>query len=225
MHLATPRVLHDDGTLLVLDKPAGLPTVPYRLGEREQCLRAWAEAAFGKRLFVVHRLDKETSGVIAFAHDAATHRHLSMLFERRAVSKTYLAAVLGHAPASEFAIDAPLREFGSGRVAVDPRGKVSRTVCRLRERLHDDDLLEVDLLTGRRHQIRVHLFHHGHPVLGDPLYGAARPVGGARRLMLHAWRLTLPVGGAAPLCFEVAPPPAFDAELAARRGGGASPSA
>jgi RluA family pseudouridine synthase len=214
-----PRILHDDGALLVLDKPAGLPTVPYRLGDRTHCLRAWAEAALGKRLFVIHRLDKETSGVIAFAHDADTHRRVSREFEHRQVVKVYLAAVAGHVPAPEFTIDAPLREFGSGRVAVDARGKASRTHCRLRERLRGCDLLEVDLLTGRRHQIRVHLFQHGHPVLGDPLYGVERPVGGAQRLLLHAWRLVLPghAGRPAPLEIEAPPPPDFAAELAQRR--------
>lgn len=214
--IATPRIVYDDGALLVLDKPSGLPTVPYRLGDREHCLRAWAEMTLGKRLFVVHRLDRETSGLIAFAHDADTHRRLSTQFEHRAVDKTYLAAVLGHVAEAEFTIDAPLREFGSGRIAVDARGKPSRSRCRLRQRLRDADLLEVDLLTGRRHQIRVHLFHHGHPVLGDPLYGAPRPVGGARRLMLHAWRLVLPSGASSPRSFEAPPPAEFAAELAER---------
>lgn len=212
-----PRVLHDAEGILVLAKPAGLPTVPYRLGEREHCLRAWAEQQLGARVFVVHRLDKETSGLVTFARDADTHRRLSQAFEHRRVTKVYLAAVLGHVAERAATIEAPLREFGSGRVAVDPRGKASVTRYTLHERLRDADLLRVDLLTGRRHQIRVHLFHLGHPVLGDPLYGQPRPVGGAGRLLLHSCELTIPSADGAPLRFELAPPEDFADELARRR--------
>ena len=217
MSPAEPRVLHDADGILVLEKPAGLPTVPYRLGEREHCLRAWAERQLGARVFVVHRLDKDTSGLVTFARDADTHRRLSQAFEQRRVTKIYFAAVLGHVAQASATIDAPLREFGSGRVAVDPRGKASVTRYTLRERLRDADLLRVELLTGRRHQIRVHLFHLGHPLLGDPLYGQPRPVGGAGRLLLHAGELTIPSAAGAPLRFESAPPEDFAIELARRR--------
>lgn len=213
-----PAVLFDDGAVLALAKPAGLPTVPYRLGDRDKCLRAWAERTLGKRMFVVHRLDKDTSGVIVFAHEADTHRALSAQFEQRRVYKVYLAAVLGHVASASGTIEANLREFGSGRVAVDPRGKVAHTRYRCHERLRDADLLEVVISTGRRHQIRAHLFHLGHPVLGDPIYGAPRPVGGARRLMLHARSLQIEGMDGAQLTFEAPPPAEFEAELAARRG-------
>lgn len=208
-----PLILFDDGAVLALDKPSGLPTVPYRLGEREHCLRAWAEAALGKRLFVVHRLDKDTSGVIVFAQDPDTHRALSQQFEQRRTRKLYLSAVQGHVALASGAIDAPLREFGSGRVAVDARGRAAQTRYRRRERLRADDLLEVEILTGRRHQIRVHLFHLGHPVLGDPTYGAARPVGGASRLMLHAARLQIEGLGGRAIVIEAPLPADFEAEL------------
>src|SRR5690606_28285630 len=131
--MTEPAIVHDDGAVLVLAKPAGMPTVPYRAGDRESCLRAWVEARLGKRVFVVHRLDKETSGLVAFAHDAATHRRLSMAFERRAVGKQYLAVVLGHVAQLSGAIVAPLREFGSGRGAVAPDGKPARSRFALRE--------------------------------------------------------------------------------------------
>lgn len=211
--VATPRVLHDDGRVLVLFKPAGLPTVPYRTGDRATCLRAWVETTLGERVFVVHRLDKDTSGVIVMARDADTHRMLSGLFEHRRVRKTYLAAVVGHIAADAGVIDAPLREFGSGRIAVDPRGRPSETSFRVRERLRDADLLEVSPKTGRRHQIRVHLYHLGHPVLGDVTYGRDRPVGGAARLLLHAWRLELPLA-TGDLAFEVPLEADFETALA-----------
>ena len=218
MTVGTPRILHDDGRVLALVKPAGLPTVPYRVGDRETCLRAWVETTLGERVFVVHRLDKDTSGVIVMARDADTHRLLSGLFEHRHAEKTYLAAVAGHVADDAGVIDAPLREFGSGRVAVDPRGRPSETSFRVRERLRDADLLEVSPKTGRRHQIRVHLYHLGHPVLGDVIYGQDRPVGGAVRMLLHAWRLRLPLATAGPefadLEFEVPLEDDFEAALA-----------
>jgi len=212
-----PDVLFDDGALLALAKPAGMPTVPYRLGEREACLRAWAERTLRRRVFVVHRLDKDTSGVVVFAQDPDTHRALSRAFELRQPRKVYLAAVLGHVAAGSGTIEAPLREFGSGRVAVDARGKSACTLFRCRERLPDADLLEVEIRTGRRHQIRVHLYHLGHPVLGDPIYGHERPVGGARRLMLHASSLRIEHPEGVPLDLTAPPPAAFVAELDARR--------
>lgn len=213
-----PSIVFDDGRVLALAKPAGLPTVPYRQGDREHCLRAWAERALGKRLFVVHRLDRDTSGVLVLAQDPQTHRALSMQFERRQARKTYTAVVLGHVAQEEGTIEAPLREFGSGRVAVDPRGRAARTRWRRRERLREADVLEVEIETGRRHQIRVHLYALGHPVLGDVVYGEGRPVGGAARLMLHAERLELEHPPTARLVLAVDPPPAFVAEVSARRG-------
>ena len=223
MTVAAPRILHDDGRVLALAKPAGLATVPYRVGARANCLRAWVETTLGERVFVVHRLDKDTSGVIVMARDADTHRVLSGLFEHRYAEKTYLAAVVGHVADDAGVIAAPLREFGSGRVAVDPRGRPSETSFRVRERLRDADLLEVSPKSGRRHQIRVHLYHRGHPVLGDVTYGQDRPVGGASRLLLHAWRLRLPLATAGPefsdlgfrdLEFEVPLEGDFEAALA-----------
>lgn len=211
---AQPTVVFDRDGVVVLAKPAGLPTVPYRLGEREHCLRAWAERELAAPMFVVHRLDKETSGLVTFARDAATHRRLSQAFEHRKVTKIYLAAVLGSLAEVAGTVDAPLREFGSGRIAVDPRGKPSRTRYQVCERLVGADLLRVELLTGRRHQIRVHLFHLGHPILGDPLYGTPRPVGGASRLLLHAHELTLPSEHGPALHFVQAAPDDFAAALA-----------
>jgi 23S rRNA-/tRNA-specific pseudouridylate synthase len=88
-------------------------------------------------------------------------------------------------------MDFPIKAFGSGRMGVNDKGKPSQTRFRILEKLGSSTLLEVEPLTGRRHQIRVHLFHMGHPVLGDPLYGKDRPVGGVSRLMLHACQLVL----------------------------------
>jgi RluA family pseudouridine synthase len=190
------RIIHEDAGLVVVDKPAGQATAPGGgIGAGESLQEQVAEH-LGTRAFLVHRLDRETSGLIVFAKTAESHRLLSQQFERREVSKRYLALVSGHVEGGIGSIDEPLREFGSGRVGVDPAGREAVTGWELRERLPDADLLEVRPLTGRRHQIRVHLYAIGHPVLGDTRYGDARPVGGAPRLMLHASELNFPDGPA-----------------------------
>lgn len=151
---------------------------------------------------------------MVFALDAIEHKRLSKAFEGREVRKVYQAAVLGSA--SDGSCAQPLKEFGSGRMAPAEDGKPSSTVWRLARRLEGATLLEVEPHTGRRHQIRVHLNAAGHPVLGDPLYGPApRPVGGAPRLMLHAWRLELPDGKGGLLRLEAEPPADFIAALSA----------
>jgi RluA family pseudouridine synthase len=176
-------------------------------------LHAWVSRQVGARTFIVHRLDRGTSGVIVFAKTAEAHRVLSRAFESREVAKRYLAVVEGHVRRAAATIDEPLRAFGSGRVGVDPEGRAAVTRYRRMERLRDADLLEVELITGRRHQIRVHCYAIGHPVLGDTRYGGVRPVGGAPRLMLHAARLTLPGPDARPLHLRADPPPDFEEVL------------
>jgi RluA family pseudouridine synthase len=142
-----------------------------------------------KKAYVVHRIDRETSGLVIFAKDAKTHRELCAIWEGREVTKTYLAWVQGRLDRKEGVLDHPLKTFGSGRMGVDPKGKPSKTRYRVLKVEGEVSLLEVEPQTGRRHQIRVHLYQAGHPVLGDPLYGQDRPVGGAPRLMLHASQL------------------------------------
>lgn len=188
----TPALLFENDALWALSKPAGVNVIPGRGPRPEPCLRdLWSQSA-GRRVFVVHRLDRETSGVILFAKSPEAHRALSMAFEGRSIEKTYLAAVTGADVPATGVCRGALRAFGSGRVAVDDRGKPSETDF---ERLAVWDrgaLLRVRPRTGRRHQIRVHLAHAGHPVYGDPLYGPPpRPVGGAPRLLLHAESLKI----------------------------------
>ena len=190
------RIVHEDERLVVVDKPAGQATAPGGGIGKGASLQEQVAEHLGTRAFLVHRLDRETSGLIVFAKTAASHRLLSQQFEERGVTKRYLALVEGHLAGGIGSIAEPLREFGSGRVGVDPAGKEATTMWALRERLPDADLLEVTPTTGRRHQIRAHLYSIGHPVLGDTRYGTNRPVGGAPRLMLHASELTLPDGPA-----------------------------
>ena len=207
------EILHEDERLIAVAKPAGQTTAPGGGIEPAETLQARVAAHIGGRAYIVHRLDRETSGVIVFAKTAESHRELSQQFESREVTKRYLALVDGHVPGRRGVISDPLREFGSGRVGVDPAGRESRTEWSLRERLPDSDLLDVTPLTGRRHQIRVHLYSMGHPVLGDTRYGDSRPVGGASRLMLHALELVLADG----LVLRAEPPADFTDICDARR--------
>ena len=211
--MSEPRVLFEDEGLIAVDKPAGMATAAGGGIDDDASLHSWVTRHVGARTFIVHRLDRGTSGVIIFAKTADAHRRLSQAFEAREVAKRYLAVVDGHVRRASGQIAEPLRAFGSGRVGVDPKGSEAFTRYQRLERLQGADLLEVEPLTGRRHQIRVHCYAIGHPVLGDPRYGAVRPVGGAPRLMLHAAELALPVVEGEPLVVQAPPPPEFEAVL------------
>ncbi len=192
----TGPILHADEWLLAVDKPSGLLSVPGIGPEKADCLVARLQGAFpGAR--IVHRLDRDTSGVIVLARDAETHRALSMAFEARAVEKEYEALVAGHVAADAGTVDLPLRKeaLGSARQIVHrTEGKPSRTDYAVLDRGRDADGLSwtrvrLTPFTGRSHQLRVHMLALGHPILGDELYAdgtahAARP-----RLCLHARRL------------------------------------
>lgn len=184
-------VLYEDDRIVAVDKPAGLATIPERF--EPHCLLVEVEAYLGAKAYVVHRLDKDVSGVVLFAKDAEAHRHLSMRFESRSVDKTYAAIVHGRVAAGQGVVDGPIRQFGSGRMGVDAeRGKPSETRFEVRRRMEAYTELAVYPVTGRRHQIRVHLYSIGHPIAGDPLYGDRALQARYDRLMLHAHAITFP---------------------------------
>lgn len=202
-------VLYEDGDCLVVAKPEGLASIPEG-GPGGDSLLVQLEAGSGQKLYVVHRLDKEVSGVIVFAKNAAAHRFLNEQFGARSVHKTYLALVHGLIDASEGLIDLPLREFGSGRMGVDARhGKPSVTSYQVIRRCDPYTLTVLEPLTGRRHQLRVHLYAIGHPIVGDRRYGDRAAQVAYPRLMLHAQSLSfpLPSGGTADVACP--PPPSF----------------
>ena len=184
------QVLYRDSHLIVCNKNPGITVIPERWStDGRVSLRERLEQVTGAKVYVIHRIDRATSGVILFSRTADVHRMLNRQFERRLVHKEYLALVQG-VVAGPMVIDAPLRQFGSGRMGVHPEGKPSRTDVVVVERYNGATLVKVLPKTGRRHQIRVHLFHSGHPVMGDCLYGRDRPVGGTGRMMLHAASIT-----------------------------------
>jgi 23S rRNA pseudouridine1911/1915/1917 synthase len=199
-------IVYEDDDLLIVDKPAGLvvhPAPGHRDGDTlvNALLARAGGAEYGgiagvARPGIVHRLDRDTSGLLMVAkHDAAQHSLMAQLKARR-VRKTYLALVAGSVAAAVGRIEAPVGRDPAHRtrMAVVPDGRASTTGYRVRERFRDWTLLEVDLVTGRTHQIRVHLDAIGHPVAGDPVYGTGtsrRGPEGLDRLFLHAWRLEL----------------------------------
>jgi len=199
------HVVYEDADLLIVDKPAGLvvhPAAGHASGTLVNALLGRAGGAeYGgiagvQRPGIVHRLDRDTSGLLMVArHDRAQAALMAQLKARR-IKKTYLALVLGSVGAAVGRIEAPIGRDPKHRtrMAVVADGRPSVTGYRVRERLPGWTLLEVDLVTGRTHQIRVHLDAIGHPVAADPVYGTGtsrRGPDGLGRLFLHAWRLEL----------------------------------
>ena len=231
-------ILHQDEDIVVLDKPAGMvvhPGAGRSAGTLVHALLHHLPNLSGiggvERPGIVHRLDKDTSGVMSVAlHDAA-HRSLSAQFADRRVTKIYAALAWGRMPA-QGAIDAPIGRDKSRRTLISTRTGAPRqamTRYKVLEALPGYSWLEVRPHTGRTHQIRVHLKHAGHPIVGDPIYGGAgwsREPSPARRealrefgrLALHAWKLTLrhPTTGVE-MTFEAPLPAPFTRLLEALR--------
>ena len=192
------EILFEDDDLLVLNKPVGLVVHP-GAGNREHtlvnALLAHCTNLSGiggeERPGIVHRLDKDTSGCLVVAKNDTTHRELSKQFAERTTQKTYLALVVGIPKKSRGTIDAPIARHPVHRQRMrvsQRRGREAKTDYRVVQSGADMSLVECVLHSGRTHQIRVHLHHLGHPVLGDRLYGA-RQASRAPRQMLHAWKL------------------------------------
>ena len=195
-------ILLEDEHLMAIDKPAGVAVhggSGVSFGVIEQLRRARPEARF---LELVHRIDRDTSGILLIAKKRSALTRLQDQFRERETGKTYLALVLGDWPANRKVIDVPLRKYlledGERRVKVvgkdDPEGMRAITLVKVRERLAGYSLLEVTIKTGRTHQIRVHLASQGHPIAGDDKYGDFEDnkrlqKQGLKRMFLHAWRL------------------------------------
>jgi tRNA pseudouridine32 synthase/23S rRNA pseudouridine746 synthase len=192
-----PRIVHRDDWLLVVEKPAGLLAVPGRGPDKADCLSARLQALHPEAL-IVHRLDEATSGLMLFARHPEAQRRLSLAFERRAVTKRYVAVVDGRPAAAHGRIELPLAADWPRRPMqrVDPeRGRASRTDWLLLQEAGVDAAscrLALEPHTGRSHQLRVHLAAIGHPILGDALYAPPTVFERAPRLLLHASRLRLP---------------------------------
>jgi len=196
-------IVYEDDDLLLVDKAAGLvvhPAAGHWSGTLVNALLArdteYGGIAGVQRPGIVHRLDRDTSGLLMVAKNDKAQASLMAQLKARGVKKTYLGLVLGAVAATTGRIEAPIGREPSHRtrMAVVPEGRESVTGYRVRERLGAWTLLELDLVTGRTHQIRVHLAAIGHPLAGDPVYGngtSRRGPEGSTRLFLHSWRIEL----------------------------------
>jgi RluA family pseudouridine synthase len=186
-------VLYEDDHLLAVDKPEGMPSIPEKPGKNNDLLTVLS-ARSGRRLYVIHRLDKGATGVILFGKTEEAYRFVGAQFAERRVRKSYVALAHGRVAPETGTIDKPLRKFGSGRMGVDfERGLPALTRYRVREQFAAHALLDLEPTSGRKHQLRVHLLSIDHPIVGDRWYGSPRLQNGFERLMLHAARLEFDV--------------------------------
>jgi tRNA pseudouridine32 synthase/23S rRNA pseudouridine746 synthase len=185
-------ILYQDDQIIVANKPAGLLSVPGKLEGREDCLVSRLQAAHWDAL-LVHRLDCDTSGVIIFARTKQAQGFLGQEFEQRRAKKTYVARVMGEMAEDSGHVDLPLGADWPNRprqMVSHEHGRPAQTDWQVIGRAPGETRVRLSPLTGRSHQLRVHMLALGHPILGDPIYatGAARDF---PRLMLHAETLGL----------------------------------
>jgi len=171
-----PDIIFENNDFVVINKPAGMLSIPDR-AQTAESLKDILIGLYGS-IFTVHRLDKETSGLIIFAKNEMAHKHLSKSFEERSVEKIYLGLVQGTIAQEEGVIEAPIAEHPAknGTMVVYKKGKPAITQYKVVEPLGPFSLVQFQIHTGRTHQIRVHMQHIGHPIVCDPFYGNAQPI-------------------------------------------------
>lgn len=213
------RKIYEDDDLVVIDKPKGLLTIATE-SERERTAyrmlagyveRQSTRGRAPRRLFIVHRLDRETSGVLAFAKSGAAKRALQEQFEARSAERRYIAVVEGRVKNAEGTLRSRLTVNRDLRVRPTRRrteGKEAITHYRVVKQGKETTVLELSLTTGRRGQIRAQLAALGHPIVGDDAYGSTKDP--LRRVCLHATKLALLSPSGRRLTFESPPPPSFD---------------
>jgi len=213
VHPLSIPIIFENDDIIAVNKPEGLASIPERAKEKK-CVLSLLSSVFSGKLYVVHRLDKEVSGVIVFAKNAAAHRNLNEQFSSRVIKKTYIALTHGIINENRGVIKKPLRQFGSGRVGVDTqRGKLSATEFEVIKRLGDYTLINVHPVSGRRHQIRAHLYSIGHLIVGELRYGDKAVQRRFSRLMLHAQKITLQLPSGQTITIEAPIPESFKAVI------------
>jgi len=228
------EILYEDNDLIVCNKPAGLLVIPDRFNMNLPSLGRTLEAKLGQKIWIVHRIDKDTSGVICFAKNEEAHRILSMQFQEHEVNKVYLGLVTGRMITPEGRIESAIMEHPAigGKMIVTKKGKPSITDYKVMEQWALYTLVQFQIHTGRTHQIRVHMQSIGHPLMCDELYGdgkpfllssikrkfklseneeAERPL--LSRLALHASRLDLKKPDGTPLSVEAPLPKDMSATI------------
>lgn len=169
--------IHEDEHIVVLNKPSGMLSIPHRFDKSQLSIQQLAERKFG-RLFVVHRIDRDTSGIILFAKNEEAHRHFSLLFQNREVAKYYRALCTGVPVYASGEITSGIMEHPTikGKMVINKRGKSAHSVYEVLKKWSGFSYIEVQIFTGRTHQIRVHLQSIGTPIVADALYGNGLPL-------------------------------------------------
>lgn len=169
------QIIMEDENLVAINKPSGVLTIADREGNIS--LKTFLQQAYGE-IFTVHRLDRDTSGIVVFARNEATHKQLSQLFESRNIEKYYLGLVHGKLLEPFGTIDAGIMEHPvkKGSMVINKKGKASITDYEVQEAFGPYSLLKFQIHTGRTHQIRVHMKHIDHPIVCDEVYGDGKPI-------------------------------------------------
>jgi 23S rRNA pseudouridine955/2504/2580 synthase/23S rRNA pseudouridine1911/1915/1917 synthase len=205
------EVIADTPDYIAVSKPSGMLTLPDRFDTLAESLRGLLMNAYGE-IYTVHRLDRDTSGIILFAKHPDAQRHFTQEFEERQVGKHYLGLVMGRMHQTSGTFDQPITEHPTikGKMTVARKGKHAVTHFEVLESLGKYTYISVNIETGRTHQIRVHLQNAGHPIACDPLYGSGEPILLSavkrnfklskeaenerpllNRLALHAWKISI----------------------------------
>ncbi len=177
MELKGISIIFENEDFIAINKSAGMLTIPDRHDETQLSLYKILSQYYGK-IFIVHRLDRDTSGLVLFAKNETSHKYLSQLFEKRNIKKIYIGIIGGSLPAVSASIDEPIAEhpFRKGEMTVNKKGKASLTEYKVVEDYGIYSAVQFNIHSGRTHQIRVHMKFAGHPIACDPLYGDGKPV-------------------------------------------------
>lgn len=209
MQTLQPTIIAETNDWIAVNKPSGMLSIQDRHQHELPSAKSWLDSKYGEVL-IVHRIDRDTSGLLLFARHAAAHQRLSKAFEQRQVEKKYLGIVLGTPPQTSGSIDAPMAEHPvkKGTMVVHAKGKPALTHYQVQQSFGKYSLVMFEIETGRTHQIRVHAKQMGHPIAADPIYTDGKPVRLSdfkkkvqlgkyeteerpllQRLGLHAWQL------------------------------------
>jgi len=172
-----PEIIYKDADLIAINKPSGWLTIPDRHDAELYSVKSWFEAK-GEKIFIVHRIDRDTSGLLLLARNPEAHKYYNTLFEQRTLKKTYYGLVVGSVAEDEGVYDQPIEQHPTllGKMRVGRKGKPAITHYTVEERFRGYTWVKFQIETGRTHQIRVHLYNAGHSLVCDPLYGTPDPI-------------------------------------------------